>query len=996
MLVRLCISDHPAAVWDQVAEPWLREHGARWQEKRAVLAPNAEWIAALKARAVEKKIPILGIDWVTPGHLRQRMLHSLKSAGRVALREDLHLLLEIAAAGLPDNPLARAFGPDPAPLQELLDTLESAGWSATALPNTAARELAQAVAELRQKTGGSTSAAADQQLSITARAGSLPILGSQLLAVGFGPGDWAMRSLLEAAVAAYAECELILDVVDYAQTSAAAWVGGWEEKLGDAAEWLEAETAAPFAPYSVEILTPVPVKIPERKNISPAFEPVTPNLWLAENLQAEADLVVAQALAFLEEAETKPARVGIVVGAVNSPLAREVAARLSALGLPHHDAPGHLPGRGRAQIRFEAWLDWQEDGRLASLVAWARAAAYSELWSESSERIEKSLQAAAGVTLADDLEVLAAWLTNQRGETDAARQFLANWPRLPAVATLKEFFQKICDAAKKMGWPESPELLEERVKDWAEASNSSVPRAAVLHWARAVTRVPGRTRNALGREPWARLQITDAASAAAQTWSHLILAGLQHGEWPADDRDSPLLDEATIGGLNQRVLRQGSQGEGHWTVAPQHSLILSAADRRRLARAAFARLLALPTEGVALTARQIDPADGRPARLSEYFWAVAKIRLGRLPTAQDWESLAATSQVQRDIFLGAKPKENGAQANPTAEATGRAFAARRKASVSFDEYSFCLKSPPAEPLSLSCVYWENAVKQPGASWFAHVLRLTPRWEVATDDFTRRSLGIWSHAWAQPGPRITAKSEARESIPLPSRELWQKIAQDRAAEIRAQVTVAFAAAKKPLPEAWLDTWANAGRLVEHWIEALAELPDWSQGLAEVTLPPGLSITLPGMEAAIPVSGRLDLALFPRAVRLARGGLVEAWLIDFKSGAAEPLTKKKLAQGQGLQLALYAQALLALGAPRVSLTLLNREAEAEPQLTNEDLATPELAKIWNWLADFAVTGRWGEFCDLTDDYREAGDYPSATLPVPAEILRQKWALTHPTRE
>jgi hypothetical protein len=223
-----------------------------------------------------------------------------------------------------------------------------------------------------------------------------------------------------------------------------------------------------------------------------------------------------------------------------------------------------------------------------------------------------------------------------------------------------------------------------------------------------------------------------------------------------------------------------------------------------------------------------------------------------------------------------------------------------------------------------------------------------------------------------------------------------MAQDRAQEVRAQVTAAFSAAKKPLPEAWLDTWANAARLAEHWIEALADQPDWPQGLAEATLPPGLRIALPGREVMIPVSGRMDLVLFSRAVTFAQGGLVDAWLIDFKSGAAETLTKKKLAQGKGLQLALYAQALHALGAPMVSLTLLNRDAEAEPQLTGSDLGAPEVEKIWQLLADFAVAGQWGEICDLTDDYREAGDYPSATLPVPVEILRQKWRLTHPPLE
>lgn len=994
MLTRLRIADHPEAIWQQAAGPWLREHGRRWQENRVVLAPNAAWIAALKARAVEEKLPVLGIHWLTAGHLRARLLRALPGpALRVALREDLHLLLEMAAAELPDNPLARAFGPDPAPFQEVLDALEGAGWNAQALTDPHARELAVATEQLRAQTGWSTTAAADQKLSVAGAAGTLPLLGTQLLAVGFGPGDWALRSLLEAAATAYQESEFVLDVVDYAQNAAAAWVGVWEEKLGGVAEWLEADgTPAPFAPLSVEILTPTKIS---SANTFYSLE-IKPALWLADHLQAEADLVVAQALEFLHDAAAAPARVGIVVGSINSPLAREIAARLALLGLPHHDAPGHLPGRGSAQIRFEAWLDWQEQGRLDSLVAWARVAVRANGWPGDGQGIEKSLRTAAGITLSDDPAVLQAWLATQREESDAARQFLSAWPRLPESARLDDFFQNICAAAKKIGWPESPEILSERVKGWTMAPEHLIPRAAVLHWARAVTRVPGRTRDALGREPWAPLQITDAASAVAQAWSHLVLAGLQHGEWPIDDRDSPLLDEANVGTLNRRVLRQGPQGEGHLTVAPQHSLLLTTADRRRLDRAAFARLLALPTQGLALTARRFDPADGRPARLSEYFWAVAKIELGRLPTVADWESLAATSRTRREKFLEILPKENFAAALPGIEVTTQAYLARRDAAAPFDGYSFCLKSPPPDPLRLSCGQWENAVKQPGATWFANVLNLTPRWEVATDNFTRRSLGLWSHAWTQPGPRTFVKNEVRESLPLPSRELWQKLAQDRAQQIRAEVTAAFSTAGRPLPEAWLDTWASALRLAEQWIEVVAEQPDWPQGLAEVTLPGDLRIELPETAAAIPLTGRMDLALFPRPVTWAAGQLAgtNAWLIDFKSGQADALTKKKLAQGKGLQLALYAQALLAMGALSVSLTLLNREAEAAPQLTNAELDAPELASLWRLLTDFAVAGRWGEIGDLTDDYREAGDYPSATLPVPVEILRQKWLLTHPS--
>jgi hypothetical protein len=1000
MLSALRVSDHPAATWASAAEPWLRAHAANWRARRVVLAPNAAWIAALKAGAVAAGIPILGVSWLTPGRWRTQALRALPGPARqVALREDLHLLLELAAADLPENLLARAYGPDPAPFQELLDQLDEAGWDGEVFPDAAARELAAAAARWRAQTGWLTAAAADRALHATLANQGFPVLGEKLLAVGFGPGDWALRALLEVAAAAYDESEFVLDVVDYEQTIAAAWVGAWEEKLGGPADWLEADGAlAPFAPLAAEILAPTRAAGVRKFSLPESAAPV---LWLADNLQAEADLAVAQALAFLREAGGRPARIGVVVGSVNSPLAREVAARFAALELPHHDAPGHLPGRAPAQALFEAWLDWQADGRLAGLVAWVRAAGQYGLLSEKkADGIEKFLREAARATLTDDPEVLGAWRADAN-DNAAAREFLAAWPRLPELSPWENFLEKILEASAKLRWPDEPEVLKERMENWRGALATPWPRAAVLRWVRAVTRVPGRTRAALGREPWAPLQIVDAASAAAQEWTHLVLGGLLHGEWPTDDRDSPLLDEACVRELNRTVLRQGAQGDGHWTAAPGHAPLLSQADQRRLDRAVFARLLGLPSAGLALTARLIDPADGRPARLSEYFWAAAKLALGRLPTEADWEALAEASRARRESLrplLGENCPEVLRRdlekiSAPGSAETARAYGARRNPQTAFDEFSFCLKSPLAEPLKLSCKKWQEAVARPGAAWFQQVLRAEPRWQPAEDDPARMSLGLWAHEIARPGPANSASSSALESLPLPSLELWRKLADGSAGKIRDEAAAAFAAAKRPLPEAWLDTWARAARVAGQWVAALAENPEWTHALGEISLPPKLRGGLPGTGVELPLSGRMDLALFRQPVVFAPGQLggAEAWVLDFKTGADKPLTLKKLADGEGLQVALYARALLALGAGAVSLTLLNAEADAEPQLTGADLEDPRLDKLWKLLADFAAA-RWGEHCDLDNERENSGDYPSATLPVPVEILRQKWELTH----
>jgi hypothetical protein len=987
-LVRLCVTDHPAALWKEVAGPWLRTHGTAWREIRAVLTPNAAWAAALKGQVVASGLSAMGVAWLTPG--RWRALALKQSPGpplRIALREDLHLLLETAAAQLPENPLARAYGTDPAPFQSLLDALDGAGWNSEVFADPAAQALAVGAAALRQQAGWVTTAEADRLLREAIIRGSMPPIGGRLLIAGFGPGDWALRPLLEAACGAYAEVEMVFDVTDANEASAAAWVDTWEE-TGIAAEWLEPDAAtAPYAPLAVAFA--------EKEKTAPLEKThhAKPQLWLAEDLQTEADLVVAQALSFLSEAkETASIRVGIVVGQINSPLAREVAARLVARDLPHHDALGHQPGRSAAQTMFEAWLDWQEGGRMADLLAWARIAhRHRQLSDTDMETAERDWRDAAAVTLNDDPAVLAGWLT----EESAAAKFFAAWPRLSEKTPWDAWIKIIASVTEKLRWPDPPEPLVERLEGWSSMVNTP-PRAALLRWVRAVSRLPGRTRAALGREPFAPLQIVDAASAAAQPWTHLILCGLQHGEWPADDEDAPLLNEAKLTELNRQILRQGSQGEGHTVVAPGFGLLPPAAERHRLARASFARLLSLPSVGLALTTRRADPADGRPARWSEYFWSVAAQVFGRLPTDADSEAMMQQSSRWLAQFHSTASEQKEMAASEMEITTpARAFAARRDVTQAFDAFSFCLAQPPSSPLQLSCKAWEAAVTRPGAAWFKHLLRVEPRWDPATDDALARSLGVWAHGFVRPLPETNAAENALSSLPMPTAALWHELAADRAEAARLRVTAAFSATGKNLPEAWIDAWITARRVAEYWVDALSDRDGWPQALAEANLPRGLSGNLPGMEGILPLRGRLDLVLLSQSAQFVPGGLAgaRAWLIDFKTGGDEVLGLKRLSRGEGLQLALYALALRALGASEVALTTLTREAAAEPQLTNADLEHVSLHGLWRLLAAFAITGRWGEFRDLNNEHDRPGDYPLATLPVPAEILREKWALTHP---
>ncbi len=258
-----------------------------------------------------------------------------------------------------------------------------------------------------------------------------------------------------------------------------------------------------------------------------------------------------------------------------------------------------------------------------------------------------------------------------------------------------------------------------------------------------------------------------------------------------------------------------------------------------------------------------------------------------------------------------------------------------------------------------------------------------------------SLGTWAHEFVRFGPELSREAEDADSLPLPNLETWRKIAAGRAEALRESANQAYVEAGRALPEAWLDAWAAAAREAEQWMGALADNPEWPQGLAEINLPPGLRAALPGTSREFPLTGRMDLVLFPRPTVFGQGKMAgtTAWVVDFKTGNDQPLKLKALAQGEGLQLALYAWALRALGAGTVALTLLNSDADAAPQLRDGDLADAKLAGLWQLLAAFATQGCWGEIRDLDDEHDRAGDYPTATLPVPAALLSQKWEKTHP---
>jgi hypothetical protein len=115
-----------------------------------------------------------------------------------------------------------------------------------------------------------------------------------------------------------------------------------------------------------------------------------------------------------------------------------------------------------------------------------------------------------------------------------------------------------------------------------------------------------------------------------------------------------------------------------------------------------------------------------------------------------------------------------------------------------------------------------------------------------------------------------------------------------------------------------------------------------------------------------------------------------VVDFKTGSAQSLSGKKIAEGTGLQAVLYALATRACGAVTTAISLHTRDEVLEPQIQLDEVL--EITSLFRSLDKFHRDGVFGMRADADNPYGYSPLYPMATRFVPKNILEAKWALAH----
>ncbi|MFL6541560.1 MAG: hypothetical protein ACJ8I9_00195, partial [Chthoniobacterales bacterium] len=977
--VTLLLASSADVAWKGGIRQWFaRLVNEAWRDERPaiVVTPTRGQANALKARLLAEKQPALGVQFVTPPYLRALLWQQEKLP--LPQREHLRLLLAIAAEQeLQDTALSEAerlaatsVRRTPDHLLRLLDQLSAAGVDFDSVDLPAFSRVVRRFGSHLTRAGFTTFAQSDR--AALARAQRDSRLFSDLLITGFHAGHWPLWHLLRAAVSASERSAVVLQNprIESADLDEA-WIGSWEQEFGEA----------------------TPVEIDELGDRQREV------LFLAGmDTREQAEAIVAAAHQFLAGDECS--RLGILFPAGGA-LSRLVATAFTRQGLPHYDATGQIaPGIFETPL-FQSWMELQRTPRLAALLHFLTALESDHPLFEQISRgkIADALHKALGDLAIDDLSMLVAAACGREGKGKQISAALDQIRFLPAQATFAEFLAATREALERLGWNERWHAIEQHAA-WTTSIAAPFSRTLYLRWLEEIATDFHVTRDSVGAHPYARVQLLTPAQAEDQTWSHLIVTSLNDGLWPAatggDFLPAPqieALNESTRQ-LNRTATRRGRHGEGHVAVREGRALFLGAPQRRQLSEAQFANLVENTTCAVAFTASVIqEDAPERVSNPSEFLNHAYHEAHGRSLSQQQMLSLRAATRAWLDRAR-LEPRHDFVD-SPSIRQTRVAYDARRAIAPS-DEYDFALRRPPREIAPFSVSEVEEMLKAPAIVWLRRYLGVEGEEDSAYA--WNATVGKWTHEWLA---SLNPQPEGFVSFSQPH-EIHQRI-RDAAERRRMEVEDFCRRAGRHLPDWWESGWEGALCVAQTLGRVLGTAKDWPWLATEWRLE-AQPIDL-GEECRLVLRGRADLLLGKTASAPTSLEIPELWIVDFKTGNKDALSKglgedeqrlekvrRKVLKGDALQLSLYAHAAKQLGAGKVSVSLISPNlAIAAPQLVLEDFT--ECLDAFRELARMQSSGVFGFRGPLRSAYSFTRPYPIATLAVDSEIVDERWEKTHP---
>lgn len=956
------------AAWEGALLPWIEELSTKIKftnKLSAIVAPHASTLTFIKEQLLRAGFSLVGIEFWTAGNARSYLLRAHQQEKTVALREDLHMVMRSTALSLPQNPLSAAICLQPEMLVKACDTLCQAGHSAEAFKDFPfLYELALAYFERLEKNSIATAQYMDHVLRGKAPF-TEPCLGHTFL-YAFSARHWYAFPLLQSLVAASENITACLWTENIQSFSIEAWVGFWESHFGGF-EKLEPRKARTFFPLAASFEYP---DFPEPVGENIPF----PQFLLAQSPQEEAEAITANLLKLLAN-EGETLRIGIVLPSQNVPLARMLAQLLDRLKIAYQDHIGHLLPPTAPQRLFLAWAAWQAEPNLDSFALFTETLLECALIEAPLYLEVKKLQKKAFLELfSKDYTLFLVYIEETQPASSPLHAFLNFWKLLPAQSTLGEFMELAEPYLDYLKWPQEASLLKARCKP-LERFTHSVLRENFIDWLKGITQPLGRATSSYGNCPYAKVHLLTVEEAYAESWTHLFLADMSHANWASQPNELPFLKTPLVKALNRSILRQGVQGEGHLSLNPRFAFINTTEDVALFAQSAFVSLLRSTSKHLTLSVHLYDPSEpSTPIQIAHFYEQLHYLVEGELLTdalQNNLREYTACQANQIHACLNLEPTPL-----PDLDALKTAFLKRRDPSTPFDSYSFCFKTIPKN-FYLGAKAWEEALTNPVAAWFKHILYLEPALDdISFDNCHALAVGSWTHEWiGKPFSYQTHFAPALEQ------KAWLNSILDEAHKKYIKTEALFKKAGKELPHLWVNSWEAALQKSHLLTRALLQTPSLKTVLSEYTLPPTTRVTVKDL-LDLPLSGRVDMVVTDSA----RPNFDASCLVvDFKTGNQPALSLKRLQKGEGLQLALYALALFSQGYKNISCAYLSANSLDSVPLPIQDLLS--LETLWKKLQFIAQTGTFGLNGPIRDAYQNSVSFPLASLNVAPEVLQAK---------
>ncbi len=979
--------------------PWFKERNSfAWKEpgKNLVLVPWRSYGDFLKENLLKSGLGHVNIAIWTPDECRNWLLQQLGDTPKISSRENLQLMLMAAAeCHLKDLSVstddevsltAQAVLQDPSELISALDQITQGGWDLNIIQNKALDPILSSFSKILEHSSLQTVQKTDRWLLEVIKKHK-PFLKS-LLMLGFDGSHWPSWNILRTMVETSEIGTLcFLHSSNHAEKVDEVWISSWKK--------LYEESNLSLNKYSAT-------------KISPSEEFQNPNKKIiyrvGKNLREQADAVVWQAVTFL--AGKKCTRLGILFPD-QSPLSRETASLLAYLQIPHNDVLGYY-GKvafDTADQIWAAWLAFQKNRHLKSFFQLLQF--FPATSALSIAEIKNAFRDAVNEVLMDDFRVLAVFLaaSSKKKHQEVAR-ILDLFLILPEKATFSEFIQKTEISLAKLGFEHGIHIIQQRAGPLITTLQQPFTRNTYLRWITAAISSSERIRNGIGNQPYSRVHLLPYAQAENQNWSHLIFTGLNEGQWPSKFKNSTFLSQKQIEALNSQILEKDYQNRRYFTPKLDKAYCLGATEYYYIAQRQFLNLLKSAQKGLCVCASLVDESKNTARLLPNDF--LVRLFLADQKTPLTDEQMSQLQKQTSEWLLMVYKLQHRIQSSPISgngsevvvpiKQVQYAFKVRRSPLLPFGKYEFALETSLKKPMLLTCKEWEEALKFPAATWLKHMLGVKAEKEWFYEEQWPLAVGTWVHQWlAYAGNPIRSSSTLQ----------LLKSAIKEAAQITYEKTKsAFANSNQPLPPWWIAGWKQAIYFATQLAKKINSSSDWMPFATEFQLPKEQKVKI-SAKHVLCLNGRIDLILSrtkqrdgdDTAKKFSLHGKnklgilpeTELWVIDYKTGQSKPLILSRLWSGHGVQVALYALALRAMGTTKVIASLVTPDAPLNPQLNVEEIQTCK--ELWEGLCHIQDTAIFGMLGELRPEFSYSIDYPLATLGVDPSILEEKWIRSHP---